>query len=422
MSGELTLTITLNRPVVSVMAAPQQAYLLIEATPTETAPARPQSVNFGLALDRSGSMAGDKLRNLKDAAKLIVDRLGPQDILSITIFDERADTIISGQPVTDREALKRKIDAIQERGGTRMSVGMQAGLTEVARGLAPGRVSGMLLLTDGQTWEDQPICEQLADQARLLGVPLHVMGMGVGAEGDWDPRFLESLAQRSGGEWYVVDKPDKVCAVFEKALSAMQGAVVTNASLTLRLSAEVTPRHVWRVSPLIGHLDHREVAERDVQTFLGDIQRGVGQSLLVEVLLPARQAGSYRLMHADVTYDVPAANLSFQKITTDVVVAYSEDAAQVSQPNPRMMNIIERLVAHKLQTQALDEAAAGQVQNATRRLRAAATRLLDLGENEMAQNALAQAQKMEQGAALDPAAAQQMRYETKKLAEHMPEP
>ena len=55
------------------------------------------------------------------------------------------------------------------------------------------------------------------------------------------------------------------------------------------------------------------------------------------------------------------------------------------------MNIVERVVAHKLQTHALDEAAAEDEQRATQRLRAAATRLLELGEMEMAQQAELQA-------------------------------
>jgi Ca-activated chloride channel family protein len=83
------------------------------------------------------------------------------------------------------------------------------------------------------------------------------------------------------------------------------------------------------------------------------------------------------------------------------------------------MNIVERVTAFKLQTQALDEAASGQTQNATRRLRAAATMLLDLGEQELAQNAIQQAQQMEQGGQMDPGAAQAMRYKTKLLTENI---
>jgi len=419
MAGEIALTATLHRTAYQTMAVPQQAFVLLEAVPTQAStPGAAQQVNFCLALDRSGSMAGEKMANMKAAAKTVVDRLGPQDTISIVIFDEKAETQVASQAVTDREAVKRRIEAIQERGGTKMSVGMDAALNELQRGAIPGRVSRLLLLTDGQTWEDLLQCESLAEKARAMGIPLSVLGLGVGEQSNWDPRFLENLAQRSGGEWYAVDQPDKVSAVFNSTLAAMQGTAVSNAQLTLSLAAEVQPRTVWRVTP-ISRLDHRAVAERDVQVFLGDVQYGAGQSVLADVLLPQRAAGAYRLIQADITYDVPAANLTGQKVSTDVVINYTTDASVSNQINPKVMNIAERVQVHKLQTQALDEAASGQKQNATKRLRAAATRLLELGEQEMAQNALNQAQQIEQSGAMDPAAAQRMRYQTKRLTENV---
>jgi Ca-activated chloride channel family protein len=420
MSGELKFTATLHRPVYQAMPTPQQAFILLEAMPTSDAPAQAsQMVNFCLVLDRSGSMAGKKLRYLKDAAKRVVDRLGSQDYLSIVIFDDAspADLILPSQAVQDREQVKRKIDGIQERGGTHMSTGMRLGLQELQRGQNADRVSSMLLLTDGQTWEDKQDCLDLADQCQAAGIPINVLGLGIGEESNWDPRLLEDIAQRSGGEWIAVESAEQVGEVFEKTLMALQGTAVTNAQLTMRLVEGITPRTVWRVVPMISRLGHQSVSTHDVQVFLGDIQHGVGQSLLADLLLPARTPGTFRLIQADITYDVPESGLQNQKASLDVVVDFTNDVLQADQTNERLMNIIERVVAHKLQTQALDEAAIGDAAKATRRLRAAATRLLELGEDELAQQANQQAQNLEEGRKVDLAAAQKMRYATKRLTE-----
>jgi len=415
MPVEIDLKATLHRQAYQTSSFLQQAYVLIDAIPTAAAPGvGTQPLNFSLVLDRSGSMAGEKLRQLKDAAKMVVDRLSSQDFLSIVIFDEVADVIIPASPVVDYDMLKQRIDSIEERGGTKMSTGMQAGFVELQRGSSPERVSRMLLLTDGRTWEDPPECLQLAEQHRDAGIPISVLGF---AEGDWDPAFLEDLAQRSGGDWVAIETPDKVGAVFEDALMEMKGTAVTNAALTMRLVEGVEPRTVWRVVPMISRLGHREIAANDVQVFLGDVQHGVGQSVLADILIPPRQAGNYRMIHADITYDVPGNGLIEQREDVNVLVAYTDEVAVANQLNPRLMNIIERVVAHKLQTQALDEAAVGDVQRATQRLRAAATRLLDLGEEEMAQEAQSQARNLEESGQVDQAAAQQMRYKTKKLIE-----
>lgn len=417
MAGELTISATMHRPYYESLPSPQQAYVLIEALPTAVAHASPQAVNFCLVLDRSGSMAGERMHRMKQAARMVVDRLGAQDMLSVVIFDERADVVVPAAPVQDRAAIQAQIERIEERGGTHMSSGMQTGFAELQRGMQQGgRVSRMLLLTDGQTWEDQPACEAIADQCRAAGVPLNVLGLGVGGEMTWDPRFLESLAQRSGGEWMIADTPDKVITIFEKTVQSMQATAVTNANMTVRFVEGVSPRAVWRVTPLISKLGHTAISERDVQIFLGDVEQG-GQSLLADVLLPNRPAGTFRMMYADIRYDMPGSGLTGETARVDVLVNYTSDPAQVNQTVPKVMNLVERVTAHKLQTQALDEAAAGNFVNATRKLRAAATRLLDMGEMQMAQQANQQAQQLEQGGQIDAGAAQQMRYATKRLTE-----
>jgi Ca-activated chloride channel family protein len=215
----------------------------------------------------------------------------------------------------------------------------------------------------------------------------------------------------------VVESPDQVSAVFQRALQAMQGAAVTNAYLTMRLVTGVSPRTVWRLNPLISRLDHQAVGANDVQVFLGEIQHKTGQAVLADLMLPARNPGTYRLIQADVTYDVPGLGLTGQRAQVDLVLDFVEDAGQAGPLDQRLMNLLERVVAHRLQTQALDEAAAGNAARATQRLRAAATRLLDLGEVEMAQQAGAQAEHLEQKGTIDLAAAQKMRYATKRLTE-----
>jgi len=374
-------------------------------------------INYSLALDRSGSMAGEKLARMKEAAQMVIDRLRPDDQISVVAFDDEdpASLVVPAGAAQERERLKQKIGMIEERGGTHMSTGMRLGLAELKRSQRPGDVNSMLLLTDGQTWEDQQECRDLAEQCRAAGVSIYAMGLGIGGENNWDPRLLEDLAQRSGGEWLVIETPDQAGQIFEKILKAGWNMALTNVSLTIRMVQGVAPRSVWRVTPQISRLDQREVAERDVQVFLGDLQGGKGQSILAELILPARPAGTYRLAQADIAYHIPGNDQTDQKQSLNLVISFSDDPAQVNQVDGRVMNIIERVVAHKLQTRALDEAEMGEIAHATQRLRAAATRLLDLGEVDLARAAEQQAQQLEQDGRVNPGAAQKMRYATKRL-------
>jgi len=59
-------------------------------------------------------MQGKKIANLREAAKLVVDRLGPQDTISIIAFSDKKYVIAPSQPVTDKEELMRQIDRIRD--------------------------------------------------------------------------------------------------------------------------------------------------------------------------------------------------------------------------------------------------------------------------------------------------------------------
>ncbi|MBM4026036.1 MAG: VWA domain-containing protein [Planctomycetes bacterium] len=415
MAGEVNLTCTLGKPNVPVTNTPQLAYLLIEARPTGAVANVQMPVNFSLVLDHSGSMSGEKLHNMKEAVKLVLDQMQPQDYVALTIFDDNAKVVTASQPVANRAQLKSLVDQIRDQGGTEMSRGMQLGLAEVQKALAPTRVSRILLLTDGQTYGDEDRCKQLAADAGRLGVPITALGLG----DDWNSQLLDAIAQASGGESDQVDAPTKVQQVFQKALQSMKGTVINNALLILRLVGGITPRQVWRVIPLIAQLSPKSLSDRDVQVPLGDLEKDTGQAVLAELMLPVRPAGRYRIAQAEVSYDVPAARIVGEKVRSDVLLAFTDDALLAQQYDPRVMNLVEKVTAFKLQTRALDEAQAGNLAGATQKLRAAATRLLEMGETDLAAAAQAEAQRLEQGQGLSAAGAKKLQYQTRKLTQKL---
>ena len=111
---------------------------------------------------------------------------------------------------------------------------------------------------------------------------------------------------------------------------------------------------------------------------------------------PPRTAGNYRIAQAEVSYDVPLLRLVQEKVRADVMMAFTYDPAQAAQANPRVMNIVEKVTAFKLQTRALESAERGDVANATQQLRAAHTILLGQGDTELAKTVKLAADQLEQ--------------------------
>ena len=98
---------------------------------------------------------------------------------------------------------------------------------------------------------------------------------------------------------------------------------------------------------------------------------------------------------------------------------FSADALLAKRYDADVMNIVEKVTAFKLQTRALEEAKMGNVAGASQKLRAAATRLLEMGEDELAQSALEEAENLEKSGQMSARGTKKLRYETRKLTQRL---
>ena len=417
MTGEVIVTCQTNKQFYPVLPTQQLAYVLIDIQPGQALANVQAPLNFSLVLDRSGSMSGEKIRNLREAVKLAIDQMTPQDYVSIISFHEKADLVVSSQAVSNSSDLKRKVDKIDAGGGTSISAGMTLGLQELRKKMGSDRVSRMLLLTDGQTFGDDKKCIELGAAAGKEGIPVSALGLG----DDWNDKLLAQIAANSGpdGMSDQIARPDQILTTFQRTVLQMQGTVVKNAMLTMRLIQGAMPRQVWQVLPLISNLGHHPISDRDVQVTLGDIEKGTGKQLLVELLVPPRQAGNFRIAQAEISYDVPLINLSYQRERADIVLGFSADQALTYPVDPNVMNIVEKVTAFRLQTQALQDVDAGNIQGATTKLRQAATRLLNMGEDDLATTFLQEADTLESTRKLTDSGTKQLRYKTQKLTQKL---
>ncbi|MCS7191462.1 MAG: VWA domain-containing protein [Armatimonadetes bacterium] len=419
MADEVKLAVTLARPKMLANSSPQIQYALVEVIPVGEGLPQSAPLNLCFVLDRSGSMAGEKIENLKRAVKMVIDQLDPTDIISIIIFDDRAEILVSAATASDKNQLKRQIETITDRGGTEMSKGMKLGIQELQKHLTPDRVSRMVLLTDGQTYGDEDECQKLANQLRELGVPLYAFGLGE----DWNEDLLDTLANATkslGGFSEFIERPEQILQHFQFAVRSAKRVVARNSHLTLKLAQGIAPRQVWRILPLIANLGYQPISDRDVQVSLGDLERDEGQSILVELSVATKPKGTFRIAQAELTYDLPHENRYGEKVKTDIIVEFTDDQQAIQQINPRVMNLVEKATAFKLQTRALEAAKAGDYGTATRLLRQSATRLLSVGEQELATVALEEAKRLEEGQQMTSTGTKRLRYETQRLTRPLP--
>src|SRR5919201_6091907 len=125
MSPGIRLQRTLSRTVLGESDEPQLLYVLLEATPEGLPAQLPKlPLNLCLVIDRSSSMRGDRLNQVKDAAGRIIDQLTQDDFFALVVFNDRADVIVPAQRVTNKAELKQEIGRVEAAGGTEMANGM----------------------------------------------------------------------------------------------------------------------------------------------------------------------------------------------------------------------------------------------------------------------------------------------------------
>src|SRR5436309_12850647 len=237
MPGEVTLAHQLGKEYMPVTGGSQLAYALIEAKPTSLMAQVRMPLNFALVIDHSGSMKGAKLKNVKEAVKIVIDSVEPTDYISVVIFDDTAQVIIPSMPANDRPGMKAAIDRILDAGGTTMSLGMTQGLGELRRWSIPNAVSRMILLTDGVTYGDTDRCRQLARDAAAAGIAIYPLGIG----SDWDEDLLDTVGQLSGGmPAEFIRNPTDALTIFEQQLQSAVDVAIRNATLILRLPVGVS--------------------------------------------------------------------------------------------------------------------------------------------------------------------------------------
>ncbi len=414
MADTLTLTCSWGRAPIPASGAPQLGYLLVEAAPAAPPPA-PVPLNFCLVLDRSGSMQGAKLQSMKQATRRLIESLTPQDVVSIVIFDDTVQTLVPATFATDQAALHAAVDQIVEMGGTAMSLGMQAGQVELQKYAGPDRYSAMLILTDGQTWGDEEVCRTLAQSLGQAGVRITALGLGA----EWNEKLLDDLAEATGGVSDYVADPGQILNFFQRAVRSAQGTAAVEARLLLRLVREATPRAVYRVTPTIANLGYQPVGASEVAVKLGDLVYGQVSSVMIELMLPPRPPGQFRIAQAEL-HATPVGAQQEQIVKQDVLLTFSADP-EAAPFDPRVMNLAEKVTAFKLQTRALAEAELGNTAGATQKLRAAATRLLDLGELELAEQTRQQAEQLEQGGAISAESQKALKYATRRLTQKLEE-
>src|ERR1022692_2189384 len=155
-----------------------------------------------LVIDPSGSLAGAKIAQGREAALDIVRRLAPDDIMSLIAFDTQVETLVPAQRVgAARARLEAAICNIEPGGYTALYGGVARGAQEVRRFIEdPNFVSRIILVSDGIANVGPSSAEDLGRLGASLvkeGISVTTVGLGLDFNEDLMPRRAQQ-SHRAG--------------------------------------------------------------------------------------------------------------------------------------------------------------------------------------------------------------------------------
>ncbi len=368
-------------------------------------------LNIALVLDQSSSMRGEKLYALKAAARRLVDALTPSDYFSLVSFNDRATVVVSCQKVTSKETIKHHIDSIDARGGTELANGLYAGINEMKPAAEQTSLNFLLLLTDGQTYGDADRCVQLGQEAARQRIAIHAMGVGI----DWNEDLLETVAAQCGGNTEYIASADKIMSTFLKKIKTLRNTVTPVSNLRFELSPQIRLQQIHRVSPIIAELPARPMPDGAVEYNLGPLTLHTRYTLLLEMVASNCEpgvlpAGSVRLAFQPAGTEKPNVQLKMA-----MGLSFSDNTAGIA-IDPDVKSLIEKVTAYRLQAKAWQDIARGDIKSGTQRLTAVSTRLLNIGEGDLANQVLQEIRNLEQRGTTSSGGRKHIKYGTRGLA------
>jgi Ca-activated chloride channel family protein len=380
----LAWSILLSRERLYTFYSEQMLYALVEIEPAAASESHRLPLNLCLLIDQSTSMKGARLQHVKEAARQLVDELHEDDTLAIVTFSDHAEVVLSSQRSISSAQAKAKITPLRAQGGTEILQGMLAGLTELEKHHDEHVISHLILLTDGRTYGDDERCIAEAEAAGNKRIGISAMGIGE----DWNDVLLDEIASRSGGTSAYIASPGRVRSLLQKRIRGLGATFATGLTLRVRCADGVRVESAFLTSPYLEPLSLSSGLMR-----LGSLEADVPMHVVLEMAVEQKPLGEQRLLQLELSGDIPSLSRRDEILRHEIRCVFTDDQLHHGGDvaPPAVVSALSRITLYRMQEQAWSALSAGHYTQATSKLETVATRLLEIGEKQLARAVMLEA-------------------------------
>lgn len=345
---QLSLSALLSDPNIHTIQNSSQRLLSVSiAAVPDSESRRSLLLNFGLIIDCSKSMKGERLEIVKQEAVRLICQLNPDDRLSVVTFDHVAKVIVSNRVVGNNiNPIVMEILLLQSGRGSSIDNGLMQGIKEILSGVGTEYISqAILLIGSDNEHGDNDRCIKLAGFSTENNITLHPLVFGE----HWNQNVLEKIADVGSGTLAYIEQPENARAEFGRIFSRIQSVGLNNAYLQIMLQprvrlAELKP--IAQVAPDTIELPVLIEGDRYLVR-LGNLMTNIPRVVLLNIYAGQFPHGLHPLLNLQIAYDDPSSGKTGMQ-SNSVTVSSEAVSDWQSMPNATVQQHFLALKKYRL--------------------------------------------------------------------------
>ena len=250
-------------------------------------------IDLVCVIDKSGSMAGEKIQLVQASLKYLLKILGEDDRLSLIEFNSSARllTPLLRNIQKNKERLETTIENLKAGGSTNIASGIDAALRTLSMRKHKNPITCVFLLSDGaddMKGTEKRVAELVNKYNIQDNYTIHAFGYG----SDHDPVVMRAIAQEKDGNFYFIQNLTKVDEYFVLSLSGLLSIIAEKIEIRLKLIEEQPEQFgskKLQITKLYGGNMIWSYDEQNKEHVIrmNHLLGGVSKDYLLEVELPA---------------------------------------------------------------------------------------------------------------------------------------